>query len=858
MVKRTFDVTVALLGLLLLAPVVLVMAALVKLDSPGPAFFRAARVGKGGRLFQMYKTRTMRWDPKQPGPAVTIEGDPRVTRVGRTLRRTKLDEIPQLLNVLKGDMSLVGPRPEDPGYVATYSPDQLRVLSVRPGVTSPASIAFSDEERILFTEGGDAAYATTILPVKLDLDLRYVGRQSFWYDLTILARTVGLFFPRHLVTLRRFNGLLRSFVRRRVPWALIDAPVVVAAFYAAFLFRFLDAPDADVPVALARLNAAIFPLVVVYIAVNYLFGLHRRVWRYASAPEIIPIMASAATSTLVVAAVDVGVTLQSRRFLPLSVVLLGGFLSFCGLGLVRYRWRLLTGLSRRWAGRGATGTRALIYGAGEAGQLLAWRLLSHKEGRYFKVVGFIDDDRSKRGMRIHGIEVLGGRASLARIVDRHAVDLVILAIANVRGEKLRDIVSVAQETPAQIKIAPDILGWMDRPHGTPLVREVRLEDLLGRPRATVDRAACHRVMGEKVVLVTGACGSIGSELCQQIASFAPRRLIALDNNETGLYDLEVELRARFAGLDIVVVVGDVTDDTRMDSVFQATRPQVIFHVAAYKHVPLMEHHPEEAVRVNIQGTWVTLAKAREYHAERFLLVSTDKAVNPSSVMGATKRVAEMLLLSLSDEQVAADGHDRTPALICTAVRFGNVLGSRGSVVPTFAKQIELGGPVTVTHPEMTRYFMDISEAASLIIQAATLTRGRDIFMLDMGERIRIGELARKMIRLRGLRPDIDIPIVYTGIRPGEKLHEELNYAEEEKLETTHPLIHRLSRQTQPDPRVLQGVIERLLRLAASGRREQLVSELLDCARFGAAEQAVVALEGEEQPATRGEQVLSQP
>lgn len=857
MVKRLFDVFVALLGLLLFAPLMLVMAILVKLESPGSAIYRAARVGKDGRLFRIYKLRTMVAEPGREGPAVTVEGDPRITRVGRMLRRTKLDEIPQLLNVLKGDMSMVGPRPEDATYVALYSPEQRRVLSVRPGITSPASIAFSDEERFLAAEGGHSAYATTILPVKLDLDLKYLRHQSLWYDLTIIARTVTLLFPHQFVVVRRLAGQVRPFVRRRVPWALIDGPIVALAFYAALLLRFLDDPGASMPVALARLNVVILPLVVVYLATNYLFGLHRRVWPYASAAEVLPIMGSAGVSTLLVGAVDLVAAWQVRRFLPFSVVLLGGLLSFCGLVATRYRWRLWTGISRRWTAGGETRTRTLIYGAGEAGQLLAWRLLSGREGHSFKVVGFIDDDRHKRGMRIHGVEVLGGRASLARIVDRQQVELMILAMPNVRGEKLRDIVSIAQETPAQIKIAPSMLDWMDRPHGSPLVREVRLEDLLGRPRVTMDREGCRRVLGDKVVLVTGACGSIGSELCQQIASFAPRRLIALDNNETGLYDLEVELRAKFASLDVLVVVADVTDAARIDLVYQAVRPQVIFHVAAYKHVPLMEHFPEAAVRVNIQGTWVALAKAQEYEAERFVLVSTDKAVNPSSVMGATKRVAEMLLLSLPDVRAADNGHHRAAALLCTAVRFGNVLGSRGSVVPTFAKQIELGGPVTVTHPEMTRYFMDISEAASLIIQAATLTRGRDIFMLDMGERIRIGELARKMIRLRGLRPDVDIPIVYTGVRPGEKLHEELNYAEEEKTETDHPLIHRLSRPTRPEPQALQETIERLLRLAAAGRHEQLVSELLACAG-AAAHAAPVGLEGEETSSPRSQPVLTPP
>jgi FlaA1/EpsC-like NDP-sugar epimerase len=281
--------------------------------------------------------------------------------------------------------------------------------------------------------------------------------------------------------------------------------------------------------------------------------------------------------------------------------------------------------------------------------------------------------------------------------------------------------------------------------------------------------------------VTGACGSIGSELCRQIAGYSPRRLVAFDSNESGLYDLEIELRAAFPDADLATVVGDVTRRESIRAVMLDQRPEVLFHVAAYKHVPLMERFPQEAVRVNVLGTWTVLEEARLAGLSRFVFVSTDKAVNPSSVMGATKRLAERLVAS-----PAAEGTIRT------AVRFGNVLGSRGSVVPTFTKQIDMGGPVTVTDPRMTRYFMDVSEAASLIIQAAGFTTGGEVFMLDMGQSIRIDDLARKMIRMRGLRPDVDIEIRYTGMRAGEKLHEELTRSEEETSPTAHPLINRVS------------------------------------------------------------------
>lgn len=820
--KRAFDLAVAAVALVVCAPLLLALALLVKLDSPGPAFFCGPRVGKDGRLFRLYKLRTMVEGAEHQGPPLTAEDDPRITRLGRSLRRRRLDELPQLVNVLKGEMSLVGPAPEDPGYVARYTPQQRRVLMVRPGVTGPARLAFSDEGRLLAAGRGDATYAESILPMKLDLDLAYVENPSFSNDLAMLGRAVSLFFPRHSVSFRRLVA------RRRVPWALLDGSVVAVAFGAALLLYRVDAPGAAGATASDHLRLGIAPLLVLYVAMNYAWGLHRRLWRFATVTEIRPILGSAATSTLAGALIN-RVAAVWHGELPLTLLLMGGFFAFCGFVALRYRARLL-GIPRSWRLPGEkTRVRALIYGAGELGQVVAWRLLTCREGRAYQPVGFIDDDRAKLGLRVHGIEVLGNRSDLAGLVERERVELIIMAMNNVSGEKLRAIVSAAQQTSAQIKIARGSFDWAAAANGVPLVREVRVEDLLARPQASLDYAGCERTLGYKTVVVTGACGSIGSELCRKIASFSPRRLVAIDNNETGTYDLEIELRLKFPTLDLKVVVADVTNAPRMEALFREARPDVIFHVAAYKHVPLMEEYPEEAVRVNCLGTAIVLRNARRYRAERFVLVSTDKAVNPSSVMGATKRVAEMLVTSAAAE-AQSSGQPSDRGLLCTTVRFGNVLASRGSVVPTFARQIELGGPVTVTHVDMTRYFMDISEAASLIIQAAVLTQGQDIFMLDMGERIRIDDLARKMIRMRGLRPEIDIPIQYTGMRAGEKLHEELAYADEEKEATDHPLIYRLKGERKPDTAVVQQALDRLLELAAVGAREQLVRELLQVSR----------------------------
>ncbi|MBI3978897.1 MAG: polysaccharide biosynthesis protein [Chloroflexi bacterium] len=625
---------------------------------------------------------------------------------------------------------------------------------------------------------------------------------------------------------------LATLVRRYVPWMAIDALIVVVGFYAALIFRFFAVPAQALAEYLAPLNRFILPIILLYVTTNVLWQLDRRVWRYASAQEVISIFLATSSSTVVAIIVDLLLGAERPRPLPLSVIMLGGFFTFSGFVMIRYRSRLISGFRWRW--RALQGefpgarTRTLIYGAGEAGQILAWRLLHQKEGKAYEVVGFVDDNPAIRGLRVHGIKVLGSRRELAMIVKREEVALIILAMSSVTGEERRAIVSACQETPAKIKIIPNVFDWMAHSNGAPLLREVNVEDLLGRKPATVDQAACARVIADKSVLITGGCGSIGSELCRRIAMLRPRLLLVLDNNESGLYDLEIELRARFPGLNLRAVVGDVTDERKMALLFAAERPQVIFHVAAYKHVPLMEQYPEEAIRVNIRGSQVTVETALRYGAERFVLVSTDKAINPRSVMGATKRVAEMVVLHAA----------RSSNCRCTVVRFGNVLGSRGSVVPTFAKQIELGGPVTVTHPEATRFFMEISEAASLIVQAASLTTGGDAFMLDMGERIRVDDLARRMIRMRGLRPGIDIPIVYTGMRPGEKLHEELYGNGEQKEPTPHPLVFRIRANGHGIPSGLLEQVDRLMALAREGRQEDARWELLSLAWADRASESV--------------------
>ncbi len=773
MTRRAFDAILAAGTLLLLSPLLLVVCVLIlALDGP-PVLYRGERVGRGGTPFHMLKFRTMVRDAARAGPGVTMGADPRITRLGAVLRRTKLDELPQLLNVLWGDMSLVGPRPEDPRFVALYTPEQRRVLEVRPGITSPASIAFRDEQSRL-AGATEQDYVHRVLPLKLRLDLEYVDHHSLAVDISVLAQTAAALLP---------TATAQRLLRRYLPWVVIDGLTVAIAFYASFALRFGGLHGAGGAEALGTLNVVIVPIILLYLATEHVWGLNQRIWRYATASEIMLVLNVCLVATAIAVLGDLLAGLVfGVRDLPLSVVVLGGFFTFMGIVLTRFRGRILRAAWRRRPGSPSTPTATLIYGAGDAGHFVAWRLVTLPEGNAYHVIGFIDDDPRKWGLRIHGLPVLGGRMVLPEIVRRRGIQLVVVAIANIPGEALRDLVTVCQATDAQVKVVPSLVDQVRSSSG-PLLREIGVGDLLGRRPAEVDRKACAEILEGANVMVTGAAGSIGSELCRQVASFRPARLLLLDNNESGLFDLTVELRSGTAGREVRPVVGDVTDEVKLDHTLARWRPSIIFHAAAYKHVPLMEEYPEEVVRVNIGGTRTLLAAARRHHVSRFVLVSTDKAVNPTSSMGASKRIAEALVL---DAAARARG-----SMLCTAVRFGNVLGSRGSVVPTFARQIDLGGPVTVTHPDMTRFFMEIPEAAILILQAATLTRGGDIFMLEMGERIRIDDLARKMIRMRGLRPGVDIEIVYTGVRPGEKIHEELTFLSEEAEATSHPMIWRL-------------------------------------------------------------------
>ncbi|MEX0783199.1 MAG: nucleoside-diphosphate sugar epimerase/dehydratase [Dehalococcoidia bacterium] len=572
----------------------------------------------------------------------------------------------------------------------------------------------------------------------------------------------------------------------------LDVVVVVVAYAAALILRF----DSSVPEESVDTALWAVPLIAAaYITANLFFHVYRTIWIYGSLGDVIQLFRPVLLVTAVIFAVNVfaphwgafeGVLAHDpdglgprslERDLPLGVVLIAGALIFPGMAAVKMRSRLLSRMP--WASPASR--RLLIVGGGHTGQALV-RELQNSPGLNLQPIGYLDDDPKKHGRRMHGLRVFGPTSDLGASIRANDVDAVAIAIPRAPGAMVREIVGICQRLEVPVQIVPGVEKWVGgQSHDT--LRDVTLDDLLGRDPVQIDYAACSETVRDKVVVVTGAAGSIGSELCRQVLAFEPRQLHMVDNNESGLYEFELELTGISPETAIHLWVANVVEQERVEEIVRTVRPDLIYHAAALKHVPLMEDHPGEAFRVNVLGTLNVARAAKTFGVEKFVLISTDKAVRPSSIMGATKRIAELLVLGLARE---------SELTTYSAVRFGNVMGSRGSVVPKFMRQIELGGPVTVMHPDMMRYFISIPEAVSLVIQAGTFGGYGNIYMLDMGEEINILELAERMIRLRGLRPGRDIEVVFTGPRPGEKLREEL-VADFEQMEATeHPKVNLLS------------------------------------------------------------------
>ncbi len=593
--------------------------------------------------------------------------------------------------------------------------------------------------------------------------------------------------------------------RVRAKWLLIkqlqfilDMAILIGAFVLSYLLRF------DFAIPKEEIHNVLFQLpyiVLIEFTVLILTGTYAFIWRYTGISEAKAFLNATLWSILpiLILRLSLPAGYQVLR-VPLSVMTMDAILSLGGLLGVRIARRLLYERSVKQlkpvGGSNGKRKRVLMVGAGRAGQMAVKEIIGRGD-MDLEVKGFVDDDPNKKGAMIHGVKVLGTTQDLPTLITRHGIDHVIISIAQASRQDFRRILDMCEQIPVKMRVIPSLAEILQGKVRVSRIRDVQIEDLLGREAVRLDEEAMRRFLSGKTVMVSGAGGSIGSELARQVMRFEPGGLLLVERAEFALFNIERELREASPELPITSLIADVGDEVRMRSIFTLHRPQVVLHAAAHKHVPMMEFNPCEAIKNNVLATRLIGELAGEFEVEVFVLISTDKAVRPTSVMGASKRVAELVIQDL----------DRLFATRYVAVRFGNVIGSAGSVIPIFRDQICKGGPVKVTHPSMMRYFMTIPEAAQLVLQAGTMGKGGEIFILDMGEPVSILDLAKDTITLSGLKPFEDIDIVFTGLRPGEKLFEELETNGEQIAKTRHPKIFIGKIATYPAEKVREALIQ---------------------------------------------------
>ncbi len=560
---------------------------------------------------------------------------------------------------------------------------------------------------------------------------------------------------------------------RNVLLILIDILIIISCYIASILF--LNVPIDNIKVLVVQIAV----VVIVYQIFLNIFRMYQNMMRYEVGKDYIKYIISAFLSMIILSIVYKAFSLE---YINLKVNILSGVL-IAGT-FVMYRLAGRSILSRRMSkyekinkNQDNKANNLLIIGAGMGAREIIIAIKNNMRDKY-NIVGIIDDDISKINHYILGIKVLGTRYDIPKIAKEKNVDLIFFAINKIDAVSRRKILEICQETGVKTRVLPTTEEVINKQGAMNSLRDVQIEDLLGRDPVHLDNKNINSLIKNKTVLVTGGGGSIGSELCRQIVKYDPKRLVILDIYENNLYDIEMELRAEYPKLNLEAIVASVRDKARLNNVFETYKPEIVFHAAAHKHVPLMEKSPLEAIHNNVFGTYNVVNCADEYGVEKFVLISTDKAVNPTNIMGASKRVCEMIV----------QAKNKVSKTEYVAVRFGNVLGSNGSVIPLFKKQIERGGPVTVTHKDITRFFMTIPEAVQLILQAVTYAKGGEIFVLDMGEPVKIYDLAVSLIKLLGYEPNVDIPIEITGLRPGEKLYEEILMSEEGLTSTKHDKI----------------------------------------------------------------------
>ena len=771
---RFFDILFSAIGLILLSPLFLIFWLLIKLGSKGPGFFIQERIGKDGKPFGLYKFRSMRTDSENEGLITIGTHDHRITRIGHFIRKYKFDELPQLLNVLKGDMSLVGPRPEVKKYVDLYTDEQRKVLDVKPGITDYASIEYVNENELLGNaEDPDRVYIEQVMPNKLKLNMKYIQNKSLKEYFKIIFLTL-----KSIASIGSFNKLINwYFNKKSLPfWGIFLMDCAIVYFSFLFVYQQFNSGK-DTLYIIERLSLCILTYLCFYILGFRIFRTYSGILRYSSFVDLKKV----GYATLLGLAMSVGVHFllcqhETYSYLTTVHILLATILATFLLWLVRIGVKTVYDVTLR----GIHSKYAYIYGVKNGGIAIAKHIRNENPAR-FDLKGFISDDRKVEdkilmGVRVHKLD----EELVSTMTDEGIEALIVSPYRKETFLKNEALVDELIKAGIHIYFTQEAQEW-DKVIGgaSPQLKEISIEDLLPRQEITIDMKSVGEKLEGKCIMITGSAGSIGEEIVKQICKYKPAHLILVDQAETPQHDIRLKMSER-PDIPAEILVASICHQKHMESLFREYRPDYLFHAAAYKHVPMLEDNPEESVYNNIYGTRVLADLAVKYGVKKFVMISTDKAVNPSNVMGCSKRICEIYVQSL-DKAIKSGKVEGVTQFVTT--RFGNVLGSNGSVIPLFKEQIKNGGPVTVTHPEIIRYFMLIPEACKLVLEAGTKGNGGEIFMFDMGKPVKIADLATRMIQLCGAK---DVKIEYTGLRQGEKLFEELLNVEE----TTKPSFHK--------------------------------------------------------------------
>ncbi|MDD5070949.1 MAG: SDR family NAD(P)-dependent oxidoreductase [Candidatus Omnitrophica bacterium] len=762
MTKRLVDIFAAILSLFFLFPLFLFIALIIKLDSKGPVFFKQKRVGLKGKIFSILKFRTMTLGEGLP---ITREGDSRITAFGRFLRNIKLDEIPQFINVLFGDLSLIGPRPEVPQIVAYYNANQLKILDYKPGLISPATLEFIREEEFLKGDNYLDIYLSKVMPKKIESDYKYFKKdKDFFSDLKLIGRVlrqlIGSVRSVKRLIFAKIYGLLNKALT--LIKYLIDVFLTVICLWLAYYIRF----EGIVPSGQILLfQRTMFIFVPGFLISHYLFGLTKGIWRYISIKDVQKIVLSILTGNGVSMLLGFLILHTTMINIPRSVYIINGFLLFFSITGVRVLYRIIYdkfGRPRR------KNENVLIVGDKDIAVSLLYSV-RQDFNHSFNVVGFISQQAERIGSTINAIPILGLVSHIQRLVNEKNVKYIFIAIGQASNDEMKKIIKISQKTNAQVRIVPTMLDVVDGKFSLRDLREIRFEDYLDRSPVEFNLQQAWQKFNCKTVLITGGGGSIGSSICREIVKLRPAKLIVFDVSEDNLFKISQQLKDprrkdKMDDVECLYKLGDIREEKAVERIFEDHKIDYVIHSAARKHVPLSEINIIEAISTNVFGTLNMAKISAKYAVKKFIYISTDKAVEPTSVMGATKRVGEFIIRCLGDNKEISTKY--------IGVRFGNVIGSSGNVVETFSYQLQRGTAVTITDPDMQRYFMSLGEATKLILQAASLDDNSGLFVLDMGQPVKIKDLAYDMALFYG-RHLKEEDIVYIGKRAGEKMTEKL-------------------------------------------------------------------------------------